>query len=789
MSTKSSLLCDRVSVVALSLSVFLSILAFLPGGFILAGVLKGYMVVATILIALVAWLLGRLIEGSFHIPWSPVIGSLFVGILVLFLSALFAHSAHTSFFGENFEQGTFAVLGGLMLMTFLVSMLFRTHERIYLFIKSFFILYIVLAVFQIFHVLAPQFTAFGVLFNRVDTPVGTWSDFAFLSGAALVGFSLVLQFIKPPKNLKIMAIVGAALSLFFVILCNILTVWILVGISSVVILVYTLIINRFAEERTFPFIAFLLALVSLLFVLANSLIGGQLAVLLKTPYVDVHPSFSATMSVAGHSLRAHPILGSGPNNFVNEWLVNRPAAVNGNALWDTPFAAGSSFLVTVAILGGGLGILSIIFLLLAFAYESVKKVFIPSEDRKQQMATFCLFLMSLYFVLAVAIFSPGIAISTCAFFFIGLFISLLVGEERIPERHINFLKDQRASFFAILCIVAFLMFSAGLAYSATERFGAIVFFQRGLADAQAGSLDSANNKMAQAIALSDLPSFERTRVLIAEQSIQKTLNMSSDSVSPDTVKSTLQNAISTGNTAATNAINLDNSNPANYLAMGDLLRMIVPLKVDGAFQRAKDVYNQAINLAPNYPKSYLSLAELYFDSSDNTNAKIYAQKAIDLKPNYTDAFFLMAQIEVAAGNTDAAVKRLQDATLFDPNNPDVYFELGLIRYQGNDYTNAMTSFRSAIAANSQYLNAWYYLALTDQKLGNKQEADAILSALHNRLPDNKTIANALNGNTTSDVSTPKVETKTDTKTKGVTSIKEKAKKLPLPTETTDKTSN
>ena len=782
MSTKSSLLCDRVSVVALSLSVLLSIVGFFPGGFISAGVLKGYMVVATVLVALVAWLLGRLIEGSFHIPWTPVIGSLAVAAGVLFLSALFAHSPHISFFGENFEQGTFAVLGSLMLMTFLVSILFRTHERIYMFLKCFFIVYIALAVFQLIHIIIPQFTSFGVLFNRVDTPVGTWSDFAFLSGAALVGFTLILQFVKPPKNLKIMSIVGAALALFFVVLCNILTVWILVGFSSIIILVYTLITNRFSEERTFPFIAFILALVSLMFVLANNLIGGQLATLLKTPFVDVHPSFTATMHVAGQSLRAHPILGSGPNNFMNEWLINRPAAVNINTLWDTPFSSGSSFLVTVGILGGGLGILSIIFFLAAFGYESVRKVFLPSEDQKKQIATFCLFLVTLYFVLAITIFSPGICVVASAFFFVGLFLALLIGEERISERSVNFLADQRASFFAILCIVAFLMFSAGLAYSATERFGSLVFFQRGLAEAQAGNLDSANSKLLQAIALSDLPNFERSRVLLAEQSIQKTLNVSSDSVSPDAVKTTLQNAISTGNAAAAAAISLDPSNPANYIALGDLLRMIVPLKVDGAFQRAVDVYNQAITLAPSYPKSYLSLAELYFDSNDNANAKIYAQKAIDLKPNYTDAFFLMAQIEVANGNTDGAIKRLQDATLFDPNNPDVYFELGLIRYQNGDYTNAMTSLRSAIVVNNQYLNAWYYLALTDQKLGNSQEATTILTALHNRLPDNKTISNALSGNVTDTVSPSTTAT---TKAKTITSIKEKAKKLPVPTDTTN----
>ena len=793
MSTKSSQLCDRVGVVSLSLSVFLAIVAFLPGGFMPSGILKGYLVVITVLVGLVAWLVGRLIEGTFRIPWSPLIGASAIFVVVLFLSALFSHTGYAAFFGESFEQGTFAVIAGMLFMTFLVAILFSSRSRIMFFLKGFFGLYIVLALFQLVHVIFPSATALGVLTSRVDTPVGNWGDFAFLSGAVLVGLTLLLQFVKLPRTMRIVAIVGASLSLFFVILCNILTVWILVGISAVLILVYTLITNRNAEERRFPFLAFLLSLFALLFVWANNLLGGILANLFKASFLDVHPSLTATLHVAGLSLRTHPIFGSGPNSFMNEWLINRPSLVNTNSLWDTPFSAGSSYMATVGILGGALGVLSVIFFLGAFAFESIKKVFSPSATKERQLTIFCMFLMSLYFVLAITLFSPGIAIITAAFFFIGMFLAVLVGENLIPVREFNFLKDQRASFFAILCIIALLMVSAGIAYSATERFGAIVFYQKGINDVQAGSLDSANTNLDRAIALADLPSFERTKVLVAEQSIQKTLNVSPDSASPDVIKSTLQNAISLGNAAATQAVNLDPSNPANYLTFGDLLRMVVPLKVDGAMDRAKEMYTQAIALAPNYPKSYLSLAELYFDSGDNDNAKIYAQKAIDLKANYTDAFFLMSQIEVAQGDTDAAVKRLQDATLFDPNNPDTYFELGVIRYQSGDYQDATTAFRSAIVINNQYLNAWYYLALTDQKLGNSSEATTILTALHNRLPDNKTISDALNGTTTATTpattTTTTKTTTTTTKTTGNTSVKEKAKKLPVSTDTTDNTGN
>lgn len=779
MSIKNFQMCDRVSIVALSLTVFLGMAAFIPGGFLPSSILKGYLVVASSLVAFVAWLLGRLIEGSFRIPWTPMLAATGIFVLALFLSALFSKTPYLSFFGEGFDQGTFAVLGSLLLSLFVFCMLFTSRSRILAFLKGFFIVYIVIAVFQLVHVLFPTFTTLGVFYNRVDSPVGVWSDFAFLSGAALIGFTLVLQFMKPPKRMRILAIVGSLLALFFVILANILMVWILVGFSFIVILIHSLITNRFSEERRFPFLAFGLSLVALLFVLANSLFGGFLASKLNASYVDVHPSISASLHVSALSLREHPVFGVGPNRFLGEWLTKRPVAVNNHALWDVPFSAGSSAYMTIAVLAGALGILAALFFLAAYGYESLRKVFLPTVENPSGAPVLALFLLSLYFLLALVFFSPGITVTICAFAFIGIFFGSLVGEKRIPERGLYFLKDPRASFFSILCIVALLMISAGVAYAATERFGAIVLFEKGLADARAGDLVKADGRLTQAISLADLPLFERTRVLLAEQSVQNTLSAATSTTSSDAVRSSLQSAISVGNTAARQAIALDPADPANYLSLGDLLRLITPLKVDGVVAAAEDAYNHAITLAPNYPKTYLSLAELYFDSGDNKKAREFAQKAIDVKPNYTEAFFLMSQIETADGNSDAAVKRLQDATVIDPNNPDTYFELGLLRYNNGSYSDAAAAFRTAVNLNAQYLNAWFYLALADQKIGAISEANDILNALHAQMPNNQSIKDALNGVSTAPTK-PAIAPATLPATTGK---QEKAKKLPVPTDT------
>jgi cytochrome c-type biogenesis protein CcmH/NrfG len=763
--------CDRVAFAALSLAVFSAIVAFLPGGLIPLGIFKGYAVLILILISFIAWLLGRLIEGAFHIPWTPILAGSGVLALSMLLSAIFSHTSYLAFFGEAFDQGTFAVFGGMLLGLFLASCLF-TRQRLFVFAKCFFVLYAVLGLFQLVHIFFPQWTSMLVFYNKVDSPVGVWSDFAFLSGGMVIGSLILLELSRAKAKIRMFLLATGILGLFFVALANVIMVWVLLGAFSVAILVYMLLTNRLSEYRRFPFLAFGLSLIALLFIFANSLFGGMLGNLLKTSYVDVHPNIQSTLTTATASVRHNPVFGAGPNSFLREWLVNRPLMVNGNMFWDVPFSAGSSLLLTVGILGGVLGILAMLFFLFGFGMEAIRKGFAFRGNGGRGGSIFGLLLFTLYFVLSVLLFSPSISITMAALACIGIFAAVLREEGLIPVRTFNFLKERRTSLIAIVVIVLFLLASAGLAYAATERFASLVFFEKGMRSSEKGDITTANLRIGQAISLVDLPLYERARTALAERAVSDILSSSTANASSDAVKSSLQNAIALGNASGRKAIALDPNDPANYIALGDMLRILTPLKIDGVLAVAEESYQKAIAIAPNYPTTYLDLAKLYFDAGDNVNARTFANKALEKKGNYTDAVFLLAQIEVADGDTATAIQQIQNATINDRSNPDLYFELGLLRYNTGDFANAKTAFRTTISLNNQYLNAWYYLALTDQKTGDRDEAIAILTALKERLPDNKEVADTLsfiNNPAPAPVSTPTAPTK-----------QEKAKKLPLP---------
>lgn len=732
---------DKIAFILLSVTVLLGMIFFIPGGLLSGDILKGYLLVIGISTSFIAWLVGRLLEGRVRFPSSRILVGLLVLVLAVFFSGVFSQTPYLSFFGEGFEQGTVISVFMLALTMFLTCELVNTRKKIFVLASEFFILYTIVAIFQLVHLFFPSATALGAFYTNVSTPLGIWSDFAYFSGAMLVGCILALEFLTQSKLFRVITYVIGFIALFFVMLTNFISVWVIVGSLSFVILVFKLTQNRGSEVSSFPSKAFVLLLISLVIVLMNGLLGGLLANIFHTQFASVSPSLSSTLYVAKSSIHANPVFGAGPNRFLHEWLSYRPVNVNNNIMWSTPFSSGVSFFTTLGILSGALGILAVVLFIFFFIFEGFKKMLIVADNGSKNFFTFSFFILAFYFLLSAIVFSPGISIVICAFFFTGLYISTLFDDKRIGERTIYFAKDYRTSFFSVFIIVIMIVTSVGIISVASERFVSIVYFQVGVRDANRGAYVKADARIAQAISISDSPAYERERVFLSEKILQTIA--SDSSLSADSIQAQTRSIVSIGNSAALRAVSLDSSDPRNYLTLADFMRTMSVLKAQNAFSGAEDAYLSMIKSFPNYPESYLGLARLYSDSGDDKKAEKYIEQALEKKPNYTEAYFLLEKIDVANNDLTSAMEKLKTAANYDQNNPDIYLELGLLEYKIGDYANALKSFKTAVQLNQGYFNAWYYLALTDKKLGNITEANTILDALHKRFPDNSDISNAL----------------------------------------------
>ncbi len=747
MSKENFHLCDRIASIILSSTVLFAMFAFVPGGGISASVLKGYVLVVGASLSFVAWIIGRLMQGTVTAPRTWILPALGVYTLALFFSAVFSHAPYLSIFGEGLEPGAFVPSLALALILFLASVLFSTRKRISYFLSGAFVLYTLIALYQLLHVFFPGATSLGVFSSSVSTPVGSWSDFAYLSGAALAGATLSLQFWKPEGRARMIVITGAALALFFLILTNIFLAWVLAGLSVFGILLYAMLAGPAGERKPFPFLPFALTVVAIFFIIANAAVGYKLAGLLNAPYFGATPSPSATLHVALSSIHDHPFFGAGLNRFPHEWLAYRPLSVNNNLLWDTQFPTGVSGLFTQGMLAGGLGVASLLLFLAAFVLLCIKSVFArpqADEDPRTRAALFSVFLLAVYFMAAIVITPAGTSIFVLAFFLAGALAAVAYREKRIGERMIMLFGGHRAGAASIVAALLCITLVITIFLGATKRVSAEAYLESAISSANAGDLAGADKSLVKALGMANLPSLERARVVLAERALSKLIaGVPAGQDLSASAKTEAQSALGSGNTAALAAIALDTSDVQNYLVYGDLMRSLVPFGIPNAFANARDAYLEAIKASPNYPKPYLALASLYKDKGDSANARTYIAAALSKKQNYTAAYFLEERMSADAGDMKAALGFLSTARSYSPRDPDIYAEIGFLDHRMGDYAGAVAAYKEASTLGSMGTSAWYYYADSLAKTGDRQAAVRILSTLHVRMPNDTSIAKAL----------------------------------------------
>ena len=780
MLKKNFHLCDRIAQIIVLVTVLLTLIAFIPGGLVSLALAKGYVLVVGVSLALVFWLIARLMEGSVHFSRSWTLMSLGTLAVVVIVSTFFSHAPYLSLFGEQLDQGACIPFVLMCVAVFLVSELFQDEKGVSYFFSSAFILYGVVGLYQLAHLFFAGALSFGVFTSNVSTPLGLWSDFAYFSGAMLVGSVLVYEFFQFPRIVRVIISGVGMLALFFVLLTNNLLVWLLVGLSLLLVLVYRLLFSEQAEGTRFPIVSFILTILAIFMSITNASFGGKIAALLHAPYLGIDPSVAATLHVGYESIKSHLLLGVGPNQFFHEWITYRPLSVNLTMLWSSVFSFGSSFLLTISILTGILGVLAGSFFVISFLYEGWKNLFrqsFASDRERVHPGIFALFVNTLYFFLIIVFASPGIAITLLSFFSIGLFIAVLGRSGLIERRTIQFSHKKYFGIILICVIVLGTAFSLFGIVGATKRLSVGIHYARGVRYANSGDAIQADTEFVKAIAQVDLPSIERDRVQLAANIIQAEFSTLSPSATdlPASSKSVIQNAIKVGTSASIAAVSLDTNDVQNFLAYGDFMQALAPLKIQAAFDNSRDAYLKAMNVAPNYPVTYFSLARLYAKNGDTKNALNYVNQAITIKSNYTDAYFLEEQIALAQSDVDTAVSILKKAITADPSNAQVYAELGKVQYNAGRYTEAVASYGSATTLDSNDTASWYYLAQSFSKTGDVKDASMILTALHARYPDNADIKNALLA-LTNPVSSNTTVLPDTTKTKKVPVVIPKAKK-------------
>jgi hypothetical protein len=663
---------DRLSFLSLFLVVVLLPLFCLPFTNIPVETSKGLLLVLGLALCVVFWAIARFLDGRIVFPKSWLLVSGLGIALVTLLSALLSGTSQVSLFGTMFDLGSFWFIFSAFILMLMSSIVFRNPKQAKMVLLGAILSSAVVLIFQGAHLFMPTILSLGILAGKTGNVFGSWNALGLFAGFSALMFLLVIEFFPISKIEKLFLEILILLSILLMAAVNFSLVWILLGISSLIIFVYKVSITfqrnenegEEREKKHFPIVSFVILIIALLFFVSGQYIGSVIPNRLQISNTEVGPSLGATMSITKGVLAKHPVFGIGPNRFGEAWSMYKPVAINNTQFWDVSFDSGSGLLPTLSATTGILGILAWLAFLVLFLFIGVKSVFSSIKNGVNwEMMAF--FVLSLYLFISSFFYFTGAVIFLLSFAFTGVFIGLAAtgGGKEIS---ISFLNDHRKSFFSILVLILVVILSVALAFTYIERLVSVSYFGKALS-ATTEPVAEANISKALSLYSNDLYLRTYSQVYLVKLN---TIAGKGGTLS-DTDKTDLQASFDQAVNSAQMATAYNPSNYLNFQLLGSVYQTVGTLGVKDAYSKAVLAYQNASSLNPLNPGLKLALAGASFADGKVKEAKDYANAALALKPDYIDALITLSQIAKSEGDNTGAMTYAETALSLAPTDKNL----------------------------------------------------------------------------------------------------------------------
>lgn len=720
-------------------------LVFLPASIGGSGMVKGMILYVGVFVAVSLWLIGQFVEGSLKIPKSPALLALGAWVALSLVSALTSVNPAVSLWGRGFVFDSFSTTLVLSLFVFMIATFARDQRKL---IKLFLVTFSGSAVtlFLQFILYVSQKVPFVA--NNLShvanqgTLVGSWVDFTYFVTFVFLLALLMYEVLIPRGIFRVLSFATMVVSLVALVFLNFKTAWVVAVVSSLVVFVYKSSVERSISNRMsnmalgdqaveapeksqFPIMSLISLLVGLFFFLSSASVGAFLSQSAGVSFSDVRPSFTTTTSVMRQSLYHDPLLGSGAGRYTDIWNSYHPSVVNRTIFWNSPFESGFNLIESLATTNGILPVLALLAVLIFSLIHGFKLFNYQFSDRFTRFIAVTSLIMTLAFAILMFFASPGMVLIVFGFTYIGLMfgVSSLVGKTKVIS--INYLKDPRISFFAILILVVASMVGFSAVYFTGNKFASIIYYNKALSSTE---FTSAQKYIDKAIRLSQNDVYFRARTAL----FTSEFNNMARGESPD--KAELQALFTQAEQSAQAAVALDRGSANNWLILSQVYQLVADSSNADVLKNITDTALQAQKLNPNNPLFNLNNAKIALIKKDTSGALSEIDKALVLKPDYLDAFIFRGQIIQSQGDSQALKNELLKYTTVAPYDAQGFLLLGNAYLDLKNYSSALEAFArlKVLAPNDANSYIPYIRAL--ELSGEKSRAVEELKAFQARFP-------------------------------------------------------
>ncbi len=674
---------------------------------------KSYLAYFLLVPAAILYLVYALKQGKVELPRTPLYLFLLAFVIIAGVSGVFSSARVSSFFGIGHEPHTVSALALFALALIFSSLLLNSEKKWKL--ASWFLYgsFLVLFLFQLGTLIkgGPFFSWLGE--GASANLFGSWNELAVFAGFIAI-FSL-LNFGSVPRGLfKVASGVVMAAALLMVGFINFEIVWWVIGSFLLVYLSY--LYSRHRQPQMFLSVPFFVLLIATFAVFSSALIVEGLS-RAGINFLEVRPAWQATGAVMLEVFKHRPVLGSGPNTFLYDWLLYRPASITSTDFWQTRFSSGVGLLATWAVGMGIAGLIALVLFLLWYLWSGFSALMWEEEG---SFLVPSMFFGSLYLWTFAAVYPVGFTMAVFTFLMTGMFISAAAASGSIKRINLSLFEKSGVGFLSALLIIFLVILSASWLYVLSKKYAGAYFYDEGAKATMRGNYDRAASLFETALkldrqdyyyrAFTDLDLIKLSQLVVRRDLPQEKL------------RTELQSGLSMLIEHAQQAKDANPADPLNWTNLGRAYESIVPLGVQEAGDFAKNAYQEALARFPEDAASLLASARVELSLQKKDAAKEFLAKAIEIKNDYAEAHFLLAQIEAQSGDIDKAIKSSETAALLLPNNVGSLFQLGLLYYQKQNFDDARIVLERTVQLNENYSNARYFLGLMYARAGEKERA-------------------------------------------------------------------
>lgn len=722
---------------------------FLPIAVAPFGYSKVLFVIVGVLLALViyAFALLRSATISVRFGWAPLI--LWVIAFVALVSALLSGDFRDAFIGDAFGVHTtlFSVL-----LAFVASawMIIGTNKLAIM--RLFVLLAVSTLLLALFHVIRLVFGADVLtlgLFGGDATlsPFGGWNDVGIFFGLAIILALVALEQLPLTRWGQGLFALVVAVALLMLAVINFFAVWLILGLVSVVMLVYALIKDRFGSPRiekksTTSGVSLTVAgavfVTSVIFVLGGGMIGNAIGERAGISYTEVRPSFTATTDIMRSVYSTDALFGVGPNRFADAWRVHKDPSLNESIFWNTDFPAGFGFIPTAFATHGLIGGIAWLAFLGIFTWTGIRMLLrTASTDRTWYFIGTASFAGGLFIWIMSIVYVPGPALLLIAALCTGLTAVAAGVLVNTAPREVSGFGNRRVGFVLVMAFLVLMVCTVSSLYFVGRHYAGVYAFNTSIRMIVEGAeIDAIEARTVQAYELTRNDTYARQ---LAQYQLVRMEELFTLAEPTEADRATFSDALNNGLNAASVAVSADDTNPQNWALLGNIYATLITADVEGAYEKAVEALTRARELDPQNPLRVLMLAQVAFAAEKEEEARQYVSEAVALKSNYTDAIFFLAQMDIAAGNIEEAIAATTAVTVLEPQNPVRFLQLGVLQLSDSQYATAAASLERAVALNPAYANARYYLALAYDMLDRTEDARTQLRIIEETNPNNELV--------------------------------------------------